>query len=188
MTLKSSERLLNTVNKILLASEVDSDYKSVHIENAEIISFSESIIQSLKPEADKKQISLIFLHQSSELYFYTDLHYFKQVLVNLLSNAIKYTPHDGKIEVNIKLVRKKDKDYVSLTVEDNGIGIKGDKIKKIFEPYFTILDTTHQADKSVGLGLYIVKNNLKLLGGEITLDSVWGKGSIFKVLIPSKDE
>jgi light-regulated signal transduction histidine kinase (bacteriophytochrome) len=188
MTLKSSERLLNTVNKILLASEVDSDYKSVHIEKVEIISFSESIIQSLKHDADKKQISLIFLHQNSELYFYTDQHYYSQILYNLVNNAIKYTPHNGKIEVNVKTIRKKDIDYVSLTVEDNGIGLEEDKIDRIFEPYFTISDTTHQADKSTGLGLYIVKNNLKLLGGDISLESVKGKGSIFKVLIPSKDE
>lgn len=188
LTLKNAYRLLGTVDKVLQTSKIDNEKSHFLIEYTEIVELTTCTIEILKQQADEKNINLVFINQVKELYAYTDQLFYSQIVSGLVSNAIKFTNKNGRVEVNLKLFRKNGINNIYLSVEDSGIGIKESEIHKIFKPYYTVKSSTFQADKSTGLGLYIVKNNLSLLNGQIEVESEKGKGSIFKVLIPSKDE
>jgi signal transduction histidine kinase len=102
----------------------------------------------------------------------------KQVLVNRLDNAIKYTPAGGRITVEVEEAG----DAAVLTVKDTGIGINADSLPLIFDRFFRV--TTDRGEVGAGLGLAIVKSICAAHGGTVSVESVPGAGSIFKVSLP----
>jgi signal transduction histidine kinase len=110
---------------------------------------------------------------------YTDPAKLKVVLKNLVGNAVKFTPH-GQITV---AVCRRD-EGVEFRVTDTGIGISHDALSRIFEAFQQVEKPQHQSANGVGLGLYIVKRLLELLKGSITVESVVGQGSTFRVWLP----
>ena len=97
---------------------------------------------------------------------------------NLISNAVKFTPEQGKIEITAK----KEGDSVLVSVSDNGCGIPDKSLHHIFDKFYQA-DTSH-ATQGNGLGLALVKRILDLLGGNISVISTVGTGSIFTVKLP----
>jgi signal transduction histidine kinase len=111
---------------------------------------------------------------------------FQRILTNLLSNAIKFTPEGGRISV---LSRRDPQNRLELIVADTGVGIAEEDREIIFEKFRqgpTLLggDNLTREYSGTGLGLSIVKELCRLLGGEISLESELGKGSIFRVILP----
>jgi signal transduction histidine kinase len=99
------------------------------------------------------------------------------ILVNLLQNAREALHDRGHVHVSARALP----DYsIEVVIADNGPGVPGDKLGRIFEPYFTT------KEKGTGLGLAIVKHNLELYGGTIRLESKLGKGARFVLLFPAK--
>jgi PAS domain S-box-containing protein len=107
-----------------------------------------------------------------------------QVLVNLLTNAIKYTPAGKKISVNLK----KEKQNVIVSIKDNGIGIKKEQQKKIFERLYQVTDAKEKTYPGLGLGLYISKNIIDRHKGKIWVESEPGKGSTFYFSLPIRSQ
>ena len=111
----------------------------------------------------------------------------RQILTNLLSNAIKFTPEGGRVRL---IVRLRDRDTVEIVVEDTGIGIPLHEQDTIFEKFRQGNRVPGQEDaitreyEGTGLGLSIVRELSKLLGGEVQLESEFGKGSTFIVSLP----
>ncbi|MBF0232013.1 MAG: HAMP domain-containing histidine kinase, partial [Desulfamplus sp.] len=105
----------------------------------------------------------------------------KQVFVNLILNAVDVLPPGGKIRIHVK--KDKMPGYVSVSVEDNGPGIPELIQSRIFEPFFT----TKAKAKGTGLGLSVSQGIVKKLGGYISLSSAPGKGTIFKVSLPTTE-
>jgi len=103
-----------------------------------------------------------------------------QILMNLLGNAIKFTPK-GKM---VHLKAMKDGDYILFQIIDEGIGIPKDRQEAIFDAFEQVDPNTTRDFGGTGLGLAITKKMVKLLGGEIKLESTLGKGAIFSVKIP----
>ena len=103
---------------------------------------------------------------------------FEQILINLLSNAIRY---NDKSEGIIQIRFSEDESYYDLEIEDNGIGIPGEYLEKIFQNNFTLKITDRFNNQGSGIGLSTVKDLLYLLNSSITVTSVYGKGSIFLV-------
>ncbi len=115
--------------------------------------------------------------------FITDANRIKVVLTNLISNAIKY--HDlYKEEPFIKISARMESDHFSITVEDNGSGISEEHTDKIFNMFYRASATAEGS----GLGLYIVKETLNKLSGEISVHSTPGRGSVFTVKIPQVED
>ena len=110
----------------------------------------------------------------------SDERRFKQILVNLVNNAIKFT-EEGAVEVK---AIEKDKS-IEVMVKDTGVGMKQEDLQKLFAP-FTQLDYTVSEEKGTGLGLYLVGNLVRLLNGEIRVESEYGKGSTFTFTLPLK--
>jgi two-component system, OmpR family, sensor histidine kinase VicK len=103
-----------------------------------------------------------------------------QVLHNLLNNAIKYSPDGGVITVEVT----QDQQAASILVTDEGVGIPADKIGKIFDHLYRVNDATSQRVKGFGIGLYVVREIVRLHGGHVEVTSQEGHGSTFRVVLP----
>jgi signal transduction histidine kinase len=128
-----------------------------------------------------KQSDGFELHCDEHLVLSTDPVRLKAILANLLSNAFKFKrPHSKEshsVEVSVSPTSK----GVDITVRDNGEGIKEEYQEKIFEMFFRATDTV----QGTGLGLYIVKENLASINGELTFESTYGTGTTFTLEIPN---
>ena len=114
-----------------------------------------------------------------------DKPHIKQVINNLVSNAIKYT-NEGFIEVNAKCINKDNISTIILTVQDSGMGIKEENIKKLFTKFERLDVERNTTAEGTGLGLAITKKLVELMGGKINVSSQYGTGSMFMVQIPQK--
>ena len=107
-----------------------------------------------------------------------DKRLLEQVMVNLLSNAVKFSPDHKEIQLRLST----DNEWVALTVQDQGIGIAKEDLEKIFEPFFQT--NTKKFRSGLGLGLFISKGIIERHGGDISVTSEEGKGSVFRFSIP----
>jgi CheY-like chemotaxis protein/anti-sigma regulatory factor (Ser/Thr protein kinase) len=109
----------------------------------------------------------------------TDILKVKQILLNLLSNAAKFTD-----EGSITISAKKQGNMISISVKDDGIGIEAKNLGRVFEEFQQIDSSSSRKYKGTGLGLAIAKNYARILGGNLTVQSEFGKGSTFTLVIP----
>jgi signal transduction histidine kinase len=138
-----------------------------------------NIYDILKPNADAKNIRINYFIPD-DINVYADIDMLKSVLRNLVSNAIKFTNIDGRIDINAEVNSGK----VVITVSDNGIGINPDNLAKLFD-ISKVLTTTGTAEETgTGLGLLLCKEFVERHGGNIWVESQYGKGSEFKFTIP----
>ena len=108
----------------------------------------------------------------------------RQILINLLSNAVKYTPK-GNISMSMKTEKRtEDMVWLKIIIADTGYGIKTEDVKKLFSDFFQADAKRDRNIESTGLGLAITKRLCEAMGGSITVDSEYGKGSAFTVIIP----
>ena len=178
---KSSENLLEIINAILDLSKIES--KKIEIENIVFnpIEEFENAVEVYAPRAAEKDINFaLFVDPHLNKPLKGDPTKIKEVLINLISNAIKFTDRGGNVTVEIrKLKEYNERAEIYFEVRDTGIGIPEEKQKQIFEAF-------SQADVSVtrkfggtGLGLTISSEFVRLMGGQLGLESEVGKGSKF---------
>jgi two-component system phosphate regulon sensor histidine kinase PhoR len=104
----------------------------------------------------------------------------ERAISNLIDNAIKYTPEQGIIRVSAKI----DEKYMIVEVSDNGIGISGNDLPRIFERFYRVDKSRSREAGGTGLGLSIVKHVAQVHGGAVEVSSVSGQGSTFRFKIP----
>lgn len=109
----------------------------------------------------------------------------KEIVNNLLTNAFKYT-EKGYVRLNVKCINKDDDCTLIITVEDTGRGIKAENINRLFTKFDRLDVERNTTVEGTGLGLAITKELAELMGGKINVQSTFGKGSIFMVMIPQK--
>lgn len=160
------------------------------IGNFEIVSMSYiagSIIEDMKPFFEQRQQSIKVSLEDRIPAIKVDENGVRQVIVNLLLNAIRFTPDKGAIIIRVK----EERDNVRVEVEDNGIGIPGDKLKSVFESYYELQDVKKHSSGNVefkssgiGLGLPIAKSIIDLHKGSIWVESEVDKYSRFIFTLP----
>jgi two-component system sensor histidine kinase VicK len=160
---------------------LESESVSVNKNRIEVVSKIKFIIDNFK--VVEKNISKNFVVKSSEEKLYADLDEvkFMQVLTNLVSNAIKFTPDGGEILITIE----KNEDTLLMTVADNGVGIPKAVQPHLFEKFTRARRPGIKGEKSVGLGMYIIKRIVDLHEGKIWFTSEENKGTTFYVEIPA---
>lgn len=134
----------------------------------------------LKKELEDKNIKIIWKIDKEKNVFWSDPYQIRQVLMNLLNNAIHAVKKNGSITLSISDID----DDIILEIEDDGIGIPKENLRKIFDPFFT----TKSFDEGTGLGLFVVHKILSDLDSEIEVKSTLGKGTSFKIKLPKKYE
>jgi two-component system sensor histidine kinase BarA len=183
----SGQHLLTLINDILDLAKIEAGRMELNIVDFSIDDLIERVSSSMRPLAEKKNIDLQTAIDPDMPILVQDLGKLQQIVYNLLSNAIKFTPEGGRIRVE---VHRCGQSLFELIVADSGIGIPLEDQAIIFEKF---RQGQHQRNgdnsltrefEGTGLGLSIVKELSKLLGGEVLLESEFGKGSTFLVRLP----
>ncbi|MFA7287521.1 MAG: HAMP domain-containing sensor histidine kinase [Melioribacteraceae bacterium] len=182
----SSQSLLNTINNFIDYAKIETGKMDVENELFVIKDELENIVQLLSPLASSKKIDLeIILKDSSVKFVFTDLIKYRQILTNLIANAIKFTKI-GSVKIIVENQQiSRDEYYFTTSVRDTGPGIPKDKLASIFDP-FVSLNSGHEVNYSSGLGLTICTEFVRILNGEINVESTQGEGTTFTVKIPYK--
>jgi signal transduction histidine kinase len=187
---KSGRVLLDMINDILDLAKIESGKMELRLTEFRIEDAIAAQCDMARPLSERKNIDLEVEIEPNLPELFQDQGKVQQVLNNLLSNAIKFTPEGGRIVVSAHRESWADRDLLTLTVADTGVGIAEEDQVAIFEKFRqgkTALagsDAMTREYSGTGLGLSIVKELCKLLGGEVSLASELGKGSTFTVRLP----
>jgi len=177
----SSKFLLGLVNEILDMSKAESGKLELHPEPYYADDFRGYINAVIQPLCDGKNQTLQFeVHTIDKVVPKLDILRINQVYFNLLSNAVKYTPEGGKIIVTVdEKITPENKDCITVSIRDNGIGMSEDFQKVLFNPFTQEHRDDNSEMRGTGLGLAIVKKIIDAMGGTITVKSKIGEGSEF---------
>lgn len=174
---KDAYRLKNLVEEILLLSKTgDRDYP---LKNVDLSSLIKQMINNYRQSIQEKSL-VIEVDGPSHLNFRTKEELLLPILKNLIENAIRYCSDKGKI----RILLKKEKQHILLSVTDNGVGIAPAEQKRVFERFYRVDKDRSRNSGGTGLGLAIVKDYSEQLGGSIQLESQVGQGSTFTVTFP----
>lgn len=179
----ASQTLLEIVGNILDINKIESDKLEI-VENPYIFRKEiEKLVKVASTRIGEKEISLnVDISEDVPYELIGDKKHVKSVINNLLVNSIKYT-EKGKINLRVKCINKKEISNIIITVEDTGRGIKREDIDKLFNK-FERLTEKNTSIEGTGLGLAITKKLVEMMGGNISVQSIYGQGSIFMVNIP----
>ncbi len=180
MVKNSANHLLALINDVIDVSKIEAEQVELAIKELDLADLIQEVKDSFKVASDKKGIKLS-IETPERLIIKSDERRTKQVVMNLVSNAIKFTDK-GKIAIKSA---KKD-EGVEILVADTGIGIKEEDIKMLFKQFSRIHVEGRTRVEGTGLGLYLSKKIADLLGGEISVESEFGKGSKFTFILPLK--
>ncbi|MBA7567074.1 Sensor histidine kinase RcsC [subsurface metagenome] len=174
----SANHLLTLINDVIDVSKIETDRVELFIEDFNLADLMQGVKESFKVAADEKDLKLS-LKMPERLIIKSDERRTKQVIMNLVSNALKFTDR-GEIEIKVK---KKD-ERVKVSVADTGIGIKKENMEKLFKQFSRIYVQGKPITEGTGLGLYLSKKIVNLLGGQLKAESEFGKGSKFTFTFP----
>jgi len=179
---RSSELLLGIISNILDFSIIEAGELKIEHSAFDMKSLFHEIAELFVLEANRKQIDLEIAYDATAASHYiSDKARLRQILTNLLSNAIKFTS-EGVVRFRLeKEAADEVGDHLEITVEDSGVGIPVEKQEEIFTEFTMADDSTTRKFGGTGLGLTICSRLIRLIGGEISLDSELKKGSTFRV-------
>ena len=188
-TIKNACRnLLAIINDILDISKIESGKLEIIPTRYQFSSLLNDVISVIKMRANAKKLPFIVhidSHLPSELY--GDEIRIKQILINLLNNAIKFT-HEGSVTLSIEGKKTDDDIMLNFSIIDTGIGIKDEEINDIFGSFQQLDTKRNRSIEGTGLGLSISKRLTEMMGGNISVETEYGKGSIFTASIRQKIE
>jgi signal transduction histidine kinase/CheY-like chemotaxis protein/HPt (histidine-containing phosphotransfer) domain-containing protein len=181
---KMSKSLLQIINDILDFSKIEAGKLEVTPVHFNVTSLYDNICSMSKFTALAKELE--FKTSFDPLIppvIYGDEIRIRQIITNIVNNAIKYT-HQGSVFLAFSRAERGQKDCLVITVEDTGIGIKEEDMPKLFDTFQQFDREKNRGIIGTGLGLSITKNLITLMGGEINVESVYGRGSVFTVSLP----
>jgi signal transduction histidine kinase/ligand-binding sensor domain-containing protein/DNA-binding response OmpR family regulator len=175
---RSADQLLKLINQLLDFRKLEAGKQVVHYEKENIVLFIETIVESFQSMAVEKGVKLSFFSNKDHLTVLFDSDKIQKIVNNLLSNALKFTNPAGEVNV---IFEERESSY-TIMVKDTGIGISQQNLSKIFERF-------EQGDKGQdvrgsGIGLSITREFVKLMDGEIEVESVEKRGTSFIVQMP----
>jgi two-component system, OmpR family, sensor histidine kinase BaeS len=173
------DHLNNILSNMSTMIDAEKESEILTLETVDIHQLLNQIILGLRSQFDKKGIELKLI-STTKVKLMTDPYKLSQVIYNLLTNAYKYT-EKGRVEISVK----EDKDTLSISISDTGIGIEPTEISNIFNAYYRGASVTKIPGE--GIGLYVVKENLNQLNATIDVQSTLGKGSTFTIKLPLRD-
>lgn len=176
----SNKRLVRLVDDLLNVARIEAKTIKIEQKDVNLDKLIKQTIKEMESVFTKKAIEVEYDSQG-EILVYADEMRLKQVLTNYLSNAVKYNKDRGKILVKVE--EKKDK--VKILVKDTGIGIAKKDLKKIFTKFGRVQNKKTEDIEGTGLGLYVSKQVIEKMGGEVDVESTPGKGSTFSFTVSS---
>lgn len=181
------EVLLNLINDILDFSKIESQKLELEEIPFSLPQLVEELLDLMAAQAQSKDLELVaWVDPNLPPTLIGDPNRLRQILANLLSNAIKFTPQ-GEVVVTVEAgERDPEKQWVSVQVQDTGIGIPPEKLDRLFKPFSQVDSSISRQFGGTGLGLAISQRLCQLMGGAIGVESQPGQGSTFRFRIPLK--
>ena len=173
--------LQNLVNQMLDLAKLEAGAMPVNMIRADVNLYIRYVVELFRSLAVERSIELKFTPHDAPLIIGHDPDKLMQIVSNLISNSLKFTPENGSVEVNTSLA---DSGHYQIQVRDNGPGIPEEKLPFIFDRFYRAGEEVDGSIPGSGLGLALVKEMVKLLGGTIALKSVYGKGTEFFISLP----
>lgn len=178
--IRQGNHLLSLVNQLLNISKVRSSIEEPDWRTGDIVAFIRMIVENFQIFAQQKHLNLIFVPQQTFLQADFVPEYFRKIIHNLLSNALKYTPKGG----HVYITTTEENNNLVIQIADSGKGIDKQDLPHIFETFYQ--GNNSCMDMGTGVGLSLAKQMVETMGGEITVKSAIGKGSVFVVKLPLK--
>lgn len=180
---QSGQQLLNVVQQIFNLIKLEQQRLVLNPHYGDLAAFIRLTVEPFKPMLRSRDMAFSLNIPDQPVMMMFDAQYMQPVVSNLLSNAIKFTAKGGEITISLW---QESADRVFLSVKDTGIGIAAEHLSKIFDRYYQV-GGTHAETSGTGIGLTYVSELLKLMGGEISVRSEAGKGTVFTVVLPVLD-
>jgi signal transduction histidine kinase/CheY-like chemotaxis protein/CHASE3 domain sensor protein len=177
--LRNGKHLLQLINDILDFSKIEAGRMPINIETDEVESVVASALATVESLIKSKNLQLEQSISSDLPTLHTDILKIKQILVNLLSNAAKFTDQ-GKVAIRVGRMNG----MLRFEVEDSGIGIDKKNLDLVFQEFQQIDSSSTRKYQGTGLGLPISRRLARMLGGDLRVDSEFGKGSTFTLVVP----
>lgn len=169
----ATTRLADLVEDLLDVSKIEQSRLKINLQMTDVSAVIIEIIKELKIQADQKQLIINYSPiENKQFLINVDQEKLKQALINLIGNAIKYTVK-GKVEI---FVEQKNK-LLEIRIKDTGIGMSAEEQKRLFEKFYRIKNKTTQDIIGTGLGLWITKKIVELMGGTIIINSIKDTGT-----------
>lgn len=179
-----TKRMEDLVNYLMGALKLEDIILNINEEDIGLI--IDKTVKLMEPYAGKNDVVLQLDNEINDIIIKCDKNRVKEVLINLIDNGIKYKDENKNYHF-ISIIGRNDGDNISLTIEDNGLGIKKEDLNNLFERGFRVLEGHVPSDKSIeghGIGLALVKNIVDKHGWSISVKSTLGQGSMFTITIP----
>jgi signal transduction histidine kinase len=177
--LNNAERLLNLIDSLLDVARIEAGKMEVKVEAIRVDEIIHAAISSTEPFLSDGSLRIVREIDPDIPTLNTDREKLRQIVLNLLDNAVKFTECG-----EVKISASQQNGALKLIVSDTGIGIENRDLNQVFEEFHRGDTSSTKKYRGTGLGLAIVKRFVNLLGGEVTVDSEVGKGSIFTVMLP----
>ncbi len=178
-----TKRLRFQVEKVLQLSLFDRKNATMRLEEEDANASIYNVINTFKLKVEKYGGHINANLDAEDPIINVDRMHFTNVIFNLLDNAVKYRREDVEPELTVTTVNP-DEDHIQITVQDNGIGMKREDLRKIFEKFYRVSTGNRHDVKGFGLGLAYVHKMIDLFGGSIRAESEVGKGSKFIITLP----
>ncbi|HEY9720957.1 MAG TPA: ATP-binding protein [Oscillatoriaceae cyanobacterium] len=184
--MESSERLAGLINDLLDISSLQARLLEMHFGRVDVPALLQAAVEDIRPLAERKQqeVSLEVSRGLPELVADPDRLW--QALKHLLDNAVKFTPPGGRI--GVRAAYAKESSAIAVEVWDTGIGIPEAAMHKLFERFYQVDSSNTRLYGGTGIGLALVKELVERHGGTVTVESVVGRGSVFRLLLPLSPE
>lgn len=174
-----AQRLSRLINRLLELSKLEYDEVKINIETINLAYLVRETAEIMRKTSKLRNISILYDEPSYFPSLDSDGDMIKQILMNIMDNAIKYSADGGQIEIKLEDLG----DKVKISVRDSGIGIASNEIPRIFERFYRVDKARSRKTGGSGLGLAIVKHLAESLGGQVSVESTLGQGSIFSFIM-----
>ena len=186
---QNAERLGRLTADLMTLSRLELKSQRLQFASYYIHPLLADCVDSLRPVAGKKRISIQLDPQDERIEVFCDSESVHQIMSNLLDNAVKYTPEEGSVRVAARLAPRVHglPEMAEIAVTDTGMGIPAEDLPRLFERFYRVDKARSREMGGTGLGLAIVKHLVRAQGGEVRVESVPGKGSTFTFTLPTQD-
>ena len=180
--IQAGDHLMSLINELLDLTKIESGRVELVMDNVLLDELLFECLSLVQPLADKKSI-LLELEDAANITLEADRIRLKQALLNLLSNALKYNREGGSVRIYTE--RDLEKESAKIIIQDTGPGIPKNKISELFTP-FNRLGVENQGIEGAAIGLALSRKLIRMMGGELSAESVEGRGSTFFIELPLK--
>ena len=178
----ASKHLLNLINDVLDLSKIEAGKVELYNESFSLPALLEEVADTSRTLVEQKSNKLLLNIEPSITFINADVTRTKQIVLNLISNAAKFC-ENGEILIDVKTSDSSKKKLIQIDVNDSGIGMSQEQIDKLFQAFTQADASTTRKYGGTGLGLTIVQNLARLMGGDVSVKSELGKGTTFTVTI-----